>query len=59
MKDTHSEFTFVAGKPFQLQAARQRISRDTQLAFVSRDTIEVAEGVELRLTDANPYETML
>lgn len=39
---------------FQLQAARQRISRDTQLAFVSRDTIEVAEGVELRLTDANP-----
>ncbi len=39
---------------FQLQAARQRISRDTQLAFVSRDTIEVADGVELRLTDANP-----
>ncbi|MFA5470161.1 MAG: hypothetical protein WC230_05600, partial [Bacteroidales bacterium] len=37
-----------------LQAARQVISEDTQLAFVSQDTLEVAEGVELRLTDTNP-----
>ncbi|MDD2560347.1 MAG: hypothetical protein PHE04_06750, partial [Bacteroidales bacterium] len=36
------------------QAARQRISENTQLAYVSQDTIELADGVELRLTDANP-----
>ena len=45
---------FILASLTGLQAARQRIIENTQLAFVSQDTIEVAEGVELRLTDTNP-----